>query len=50
MNEFSIGDWVEIVCHDGASFAGVLQDFNADYLLLNGYGFPIADVVVMSHA
>lgn len=49
MNEFMTGDWVEIICRDGARFAGVL-DWTDGLVLLNGYGFPHEDVVVMQHA
>ena len=48
--DFAIGDYVEIVCHDGAVFKGVLQDFTRYYFILNGCGFPFEDVRVMSHA
>jgi hypothetical protein len=50
MPEFAIGDYVEILCCDGARFVGVLQDFTEDYVLLNGYGYALDMILVMSHA
>jgi hypothetical protein len=48
---FEIGEFVEIVCHDGKTFAGWLEDFTPDYLVLTGpRGFPHADVLAMQHA
>lgn len=51
MNEFEVGDDVEILCWDGARFVGRLRDFDAerDYftLELDGgptLGFPFGDV------
>jgi hypothetical protein len=43
-----IGDYVEILVRpDGATFRGILQDFNDDYVLINGYGFPCEDIITM---
>lgn len=54
MNEHKIGDYVSILCKDGAVFKGVLQDFDneceAPWFLLNGLGFPFEDVVSMEPA
>lgn len=47
---FAIGDFVEIVCHDGKAFAGWLEDFTSQYFVLSGRGFPHADVLAMQHA
>ena len=54
MNEFAIGDYVRIVCHDGRVFVGVLQEAFLEepvpYILLNGCGFPVSDIVAMEPA
>jgi hypothetical protein len=54
MSEFSVGDYVSILCKDGSTFEGVLQDFDNDcpvpWFLLNGCGFPFEDVVSMTPA
>lgn len=50
MNEFTIGDFVQIMCKDGATFKGVIQDFTEDYVLLNGCGYMLEDIVTMEHA
>jgi hypothetical protein len=48
--EFEVGDYVEILTKDGATFRGVLQDFTEVYFILNGCGFPHEDVVSMEFA
>lgn len=51
MNDaFAIGDFVEIICHDGASFAGWLQDFTPWYTTIDGRGYPNEDIRLMTHA
>lgn len=46
--DFEIGDPVEIVCRDGARFAGTLIDFTDNYVVLSpGLGFPHDEVAVM---
>jgi hypothetical protein len=50
MDEFHIGDYVQIMCRDRAVFTGIIQDFTMGehgYVILNGCGFPIADITVM---
>ena len=44
---FAVGDWVEIVCHDGQRFRGVLQLLNLQYAVINGCGFPCEDIRLM---
>jgi len=34
-----VGDFVEIECHNGSIFHGVLQDITDDFIMLNGFGF-----------
>ena len=53
MNEFEAGTKVQIMCHDGAEFEGVLRDdFTDSYFTLqteNGpLGFPHEDVRIMN--
>lgn len=48
MNEFEIGDLVQILTKDGATFSGVLQEFDWDsrqFVIISGYGFPLDDIV-----
>lgn len=46
---FQVGDIVSLICTDGKPFSGVLTGFDADYLLVNGYGFPLDGIAVMVH-
>lgn len=48
--EFQIGDPVEILCKDGATFTGFIEDFTADYVILSGYGYAMDDIIVMRPA
>jgi hypothetical protein len=51
MVEFHVGDFVELLCHDGAKFAGWIEGFTSQYVVLTGpRGFPLEDVKVMVHA
>lgn len=48
MPEFEIGDYVEIMCHDGKTFKGVLMEFTDLYFILTpGLGFPFDEVLTM---
>lgn len=53
LNEFEIGEKVEILCKDGAAFQGELADFSSDrnYFTLRTLkgilGFPFGDVLRM---
>ena len=50
MDEFQIGDFVQVVMRpDGAVFEGVLTDFDAVAVYVNGCGFPQEDVATMQH-
>lgn len=47
---FAVGDFVEILCQDGAVFHGWLTDITEQYVLLNGpRGFANADIVHLRH-
>lgn len=46
-HEHAVGSYVEIQTEDGSIFSGVLQDFTDDYVVLNGYGFPLDDIEEM---
>jgi hypothetical protein len=50
MSEFALGDHVQIICHDGAVFQGIITGFTEDYVLINGCGFPLADIRAMMPA
>ena len=47
-----IGDYVRIICKDGAVFTGVIMGMSEDfqYIILNGCGFPTEDIVAMEPA
>jgi hypothetical protein len=41
----TVGDWVEIICTDGATFRGILMHEHPDYIVLNGFGYARAGIV-----
>lgn len=47
MNDFYIGDLVEIVCTDGKKFQGYIEDFTDSYFILSGVGHLYENVVEM---
>jgi hypothetical protein len=47
--EFHIGDCVEIICKDGATFNGFLEDFGEGYVILSGLGYALDDIITMQH-
>lgn len=47
---FEVGDFIEVQCVDGAVFRGVLMDFADDYVIVNGYGYPLSMVKELRHA
>ena len=47
---FTLGDFIKITLRDGAVFSGVVNRVDLQYVVLNGYGFPIEDIAEWAHA
>jgi hypothetical protein len=48
--QYAIGDQVAVMMHDGHTFAGPLNHWNAHWLELGGLAFPLDDIRAMQHA
>lgn len=48
--KFTVGDFIEIVCRDGAGFRGFLIDFTDGWIVLTGpRAFPHSEIATMLH-
>lgn len=43
---WDVGEWVKITCKPGNMvYRGILQEIRDDYLVINGCGFPVEDII-----
>ena len=49
-DEFTAGDFVEILTRDHKTFSGWLEDITPHYVLIDGRGYAQEDVTCLRHA